>query len=293
MPDYRTPPHGRNRTAWRLLALTVGTAITVAACPSPILGGDDPPADKAGGQVRGQARGAWQRPTPLPSAGPVCEKTAKRPEDCRIARIVASIESYWKGYFERRGEKYRPAKTVFFDTRTRTPCGPATPAVGPFYCPTNEVIYLYRTFFDTLEREHPTTGGPLAQAYVIAHEFGHHAQDLLGQLPDGGREDSQREELQADCYSGVWGKYAVGTRFFPRPFSDPEIRQMFDTAEKVGQATIDMGPNGSDSEWVGPGQRTFDQRRKWFTIGYQTGDPARCDTSRDTSEDTPEDQSGE
>ncbi|RBQ15700.1 hypothetical protein DP939_33995 [Spongiactinospora rosea] len=267
MPEHRIPTRHRSGPAFRLLTLALGTCMAVAACPSPIRGDDPPGAGGAGG-----------RPMPLPTGAGECERTAARPEDCRIARIVQNIESYWSGYFERRGGRaYRPARAVLFEQRVRTPCGVATASVGPFYCPSNERVYLYRTFFDTLERDFAAAGGALAQAYVIAHEYGHHAQNLLGEMGRS-REGSRSEELQADCYGGVWAKHAVDTRFFPRPFTEADIRQSFESAEQVGRKTIDLDPGRrSDSEWTtNPERGSFDERRQWFTTGYESGDPARC-----------------
>ncbi|PZG50457.1 hypothetical protein C1I98_10460 [Spongiactinospora gelatinilytica] len=276
MPEHRTPSRHRSGTALRLLTLALGTCMAVAACPSPIRGDDPPGAGGAGG--RQPAPLPTELPTALPTGAGECEKAAARPEDCRIARMVRSIESYWTGYFRRRGGRaYRPARAVLFEQRVRSPCGVATGSVGPFYCPRNERVYLYRTFFDTLERDFAAAGGALAQAYVIAHEYGHHAQNLLGEMGSSS-EGSLGEELQADCYGGVWAKYAVNTRFFPRPFTEADIRRSFESAEQVGRKTIDMDPRGeSDSEWSSrPDRGSFDERRQWFTTGYESGDPARC-----------------
>ncbi|MBA9005272.1 KPN_02809 family neutral zinc metallopeptidase [Thermomonospora cellulosilytica] len=208
---------------------------------------------------------------------------ADQSEDCRVVGVVNSIQRYWSEVFERDGRDYVPARTRLFSQATRTACGHATSDVGPFYCPGDQKVYLDLTFFGQLQRDFGAEGGPFAQAYVIAHEYGHHVQNLLGATekaqadPKGATSGSVRLELQADCYAGVWAKHAVDTGFYSKPFTDADIRQAIDAAEAVGDDRIQERAQGRvDPDSFTHG--TSAQRHRWFATGYQTGDPNACDT---------------
>jgi uncharacterized protein len=204
---------------------------------------------------------------------------ADQSEDCRIVGTVNSIQKYWTGAL--RG--YTPAKTQLFSQQTRTACGVASSDVGPFYCPADQKVYLDLSFFGQLQRQFGAEGGPAAQAYVIGHEYGHHIQNLLGTMSrakagvSGATSGSVRLELQADCYAGVWVKNAVSTGFFANPFSARDIQQALSAAQAVGDDRIQQRTQG----YVQPDgftHGTSEQRERWFTTGYETGDPNRCDT---------------
>ena len=202
-------------------------------------------------------------------------------DDCRIVGFVNSIQEYWKGEFNAAGQQYVPAKTVLFSGATQSSCGTATTQVGPFYCPNDEKVYLDLDFFKDLTRQFGARGGPFAQGYVVAHEYGHRVQHLLGALGNsqqtGANSQSVRIELQADCYAGSWAKHAADTGYLVAPTAD-EIAQALDAASSVGDDRIQQKTQGRvtpDSFTHG----TSAQRQKWFNVGYQSGDPGRCDTS--------------
>jgi predicted metalloprotease len=206
---------------------------------------------------------------------------ANKRDDCRIVGFVGSIQTYWQGELSSRGQEYVPAKTVLFSGATSSACGTATTAVGPFYCPEDEKVYLDLAFFQDLTTKLGAQGGPFAQGYVVAHEYGHRVQDLLGQLGQstqtGAQSQSVRVELQADCYAGVWARHASDTGYLVEP-TQAEIAQAIDAAGSVGDDRIQKQTQGRvtpDSFTHG----TSAQRQKWFQVGNGTGDPARCDTS--------------
>jgi predicted metalloprotease len=219
-------------------------------------------------------------PTPAGELSSTCRTgaDANQREDCRIVAVVNSVQAYWDGAVS----GYREAPTRFFSSSTQTGCGGATSAVGPFYCPPDQTVYIDLSFYDELRTRFGAQGGAFAEAYVIAHEYGHHVQHLtgaderVGDDREGESSGSVRLELQADCYAGVWAAHAVATGFI-EDLTPADISDGLDAAAAVGDDRIQQRSTGRvDKESWTHGSSA--SRQRWFTTGFRAGDAARCDT---------------
>jgi predicted metalloprotease len=205
---------------------------------------------------------------------------------CRIIATGNSVDAVWRQLL---GREYTRPQIRLFHGEVQTACGGATTEVGPFYCPGDQTAYFDTDFFQVLVDQFGSSGGPLAQEYVVAHEFGHHVQDLLGDIgraqqgAQGAQGNSVRTELQADCYAGVWAHYASTVKqqstgvTYLKPLTDKDIQDALSAAQSVGDDWIQKHSTGRinpDSFTHG----TSEQRQHWFTVGYQFGDPKKCDT---------------
>jgi predicted metalloprotease len=207
---------------------------------------------------------------------------ANERQDCRIVAVVNSVQKFWDGVFERSNRQYAYVDTVFFTDQVETGCGVASSRVGPFYCPEDRLVYIDLGFFDELQSRLGVGSAPFAQAYVIAHEYGHHVQNQLGVL-DRVRGDRQgpeslavRSELQADCYAGVWAAHALETRLIEQ-LTQADINDGLDAAAAIGDDRIQERTQGqvNPETWT---HGSSEQRRRWFSRGYEEGRPAVCDT---------------
>jgi len=200
-----------------------------------------------------------------------------------IVCVESNVQGFWRRQLPQSQRQYTPAKLVLFSEATQSGCGMASAETGPFYCPPDERVYLDLGFFRELQQRFHARGGDFAEAYVVAHEYGHHVQDLLGterrvramqqQRPDQRGPLSVRMELQADCYAGVWGHAA----FNQGKVDEKEIADALDAAAAVGDDRIQKAMRGR----VTPETFTHGsaaERQKWFTTGMRSGDPAACDT---------------
>ncbi len=204
---------------------------------------------------------------------------------CRVVATGNSVDAVWHQLMR---DYTRPHMRLFTGS-VDTGCGPATSAVGPFYCPVDQTAYFDTDFFQVLVTRFGSSGGPFAQEYVVAHEYGHHVQQLQGiigrsrQGAQGALGNGVRTELQADCYAGVWAHYASTVKQestgvpYLEPLSDKDIRDALSAAASVGDDRIQKAATGhiNPESWT---HGSSAQRQKWFTTGYRTGNPNKCDT---------------
>ncbi|MDY1006174.1 KPN_02809 family neutral zinc metallopeptidase [Curtobacterium sp. CFBP9011] len=233
--------------------------------------------------------------TPIQQGGaeatPIAEcqtgRDANADVECRMEGAAESLDAYWSAESQELGTSYSTPDFFLFDGSTDTGCGTASAATGPFYCPPDRAIFLDTAFYDDLKSTYGSSGGPLAQMYVVAHEWGHHVQQLQGTFADtdrsgtGASSGSVRVELQADCYAGAWvgdaatTKAADGSTFF-EPVTRAQIADALSAASAVGDDSIQEKATGQ----VDPDSFTHgssEQRQRWFERGYERG-ATSCDT---------------
>jgi uncharacterized protein len=238
--------------------------------------------------LSGMSGGDTSSYAPSTQASRPARPPAGDPETQFVSRVLKSTEDVWTAAFREMGQQYREPKLVLFRDATRTQCGVGQAAMGPFYCPADERVYLDLGFFDELaSRFHAP--GQFPQAYVIAHEVGHHVQNLLGitgkveQMRQSmSKRDanalSVRVELQADCFAGVWANRADQQRG-GKMIDDKDVDQALAAASAIGDDRLQRQSQGRivpDSFTHGSSA----QRTRWFRTGLDSGDPRKCDTFR-------------
>lgn len=254
-----------------------------------------------GGGVPGQITGDQANPYGPHQVGPGGDAIQQQLDQCRtgadantndlclIKGTVASVEGFWKVYLpEQTGRKYTAAVTKVFSGSMQSGCGTASTAMGPFYCPLDKQVYIDAGFFQELQSQYGSDGGQLAKEYVLAHEYGHHVQDILGLLgkaqqdPQGAESGSVRTELQADCFAGIWVSYADGSRDSgSKPLlnriTGKDIDSALSAAAAVGDDRIQQKAEGrvTPETWT-HGSSTA--RQQWFETGYHSRSINACNT---------------
>ena len=254
-----------------IIVLVVG-AMLFGANPLALIGGGQNALPSSG------TTGAGQPQISQAGAAKACSADAASKFSCQV---LASTEDTWAKIFQQQGQTYTPTSLIFYSRNGMSGCGAAQSAMGPFYCPNDARVYLDTSFYDELKSKFGAPGD-FAQAYVIAHEVGHHVQDLLGILPKVTAQQKEvsakqgnalqvRVELQADCFAGVWAAHN-------RDLLDPgDIEEGLKAAHSIGDDTLQQETQGRvvpDSFTHG----TSAQRAAWLKKGIDTGDVAQCDT---------------
>lgn len=216
-------------------------------------------------------------------AAPGAPASARDAQVKFVGQVRTLLNDYWAQSFKGSGNDFHKPNLVVFDAPTPTGCGVGQPEAGPFYCPADEKIYLDFAFYDQLEKQ-LGFGGDFAEAYVIAHEYGHHIQNLLGingQVQDESKGASEAEanqlsvklELQADCFAGSWAHSAFGSG----RVTNADVDEALGAAAAVGDDAIQRKTQGRvDQESFTHGSSA--DRQKWFRTGFDSGDPQKCDT---------------
>ena len=231
------------------------------------------------GTVQGQGTGEGDLETRCNTAGAI-----DKYDDCFLVKVYNEVNEVWTDEFARAGDKYEQPGLTFFTQAVNTGCGQASSQVGPFYCPPDQMIYIDIGFLQQLQQQFGAQGR-YAQAYILAHEAGHHLQTLFGterkvraaqqSQPSKQNELSVAMELQADCYAGVWSKLADDAGNVS--IGDAEVQQAQDAAAAVGDDRIQQQTQGRvDKESWTHGSAA--QRKQWFTTGRTTGDVNACNT---------------
>jgi predicted metalloprotease len=213
---------------------------------------------------------------------------ANNNDQCLVIATVNSVQDYWSRALPQYGRQYTEVNTVLYSGQTQSACGTASNQVGPFYCPLDRLVYIDASFFQELTQRFGANGGQLAKEYVVAHEYGHHVQDILGILgraqqdPQGPESGSVRLELMADCLAGMWVKNATETKDangtpYLQPITQDDINSALSAASAVGDDRIQRATQGrvTPESWT---HGSSAQRQRWFTVGYQTGNLNQCNT---------------
>jgi hypothetical protein len=260
------------------VALGGGGIVTLIVVLAIVLLGGNPLGDGGLGPL-GDLAGQTAGTRPPAATLEHCQtgEDANQFEDCRILAVVNSVQEYWSKAF--RG--YEQAQTIFFDDAVSTGCGNATSAVGPFYCPADRTIYIDLGFFEELSSQFGASGD-LAQAYVIAHEYGHHVQNLSGVLrraqggASGPQSDAVRVELQADCYAGVWIGNGLQTGLIEE-ITRADLQEALGAASSIGDDRIQERTQGQvrPEAWT---HGSAEQRQSWLGRGIDGKSPNSCDT---------------
>jgi hypothetical protein len=227
----------------------------------------------------GELQGGQPTGSPAPRSAPVDDEASRF-----VASILGDTEDVWSEVFRASGSQYQPPTLVLFTGSVLSACGGASAAVGPFYCPGDRKVYIDLSFFDQMKRQ-LGGGGDFAEAYVIAHEVGHHIQTLTGVSAKVNAERQRgsvkgadgllvRQELQADCYAGVWAHHGQRRHAWLEP---GDIEEALNTATAIGDDRLQKQSTGTvvpDSFSHGSSA----QRVRWFKRGFESGDAGRCDT---------------
>ncbi len=221
--------------------------------------------------------------------GDCTAEQANTDASCRLSATIQSLDAYWGPAVTTVGVTFAQPEVLSFNGAADTACGTASSSTGPFYCPPDATIYLDLGFFDELQSRFGAEGGPLAEEYVEAHEYGHHIQQITGVMDKaqrggtGAESDSVRVELQADCYAGMWAGKAATTADPDTgvPFLDPITPQTLEQALSAAQAVGDDHIQAQSGGGINPDTWTHgssEQRARWFTTGYEQGTFEACDT---------------
>jgi predicted metalloprotease len=244
--------------------------------------GIDPMQVLGGGGILDDGSGQITQSQPMSPGGG--QQSASSDETKQfVATVLAETEDVWSGIFKASGMTYEDPKLVLFSGQIRSACGFASAAAGPFYCPNDHKVYLDMSFFRQLSQQFGASGD-FANAYVVAHEVGHHVQNLIGVLPKFNRmrqsmneadanHMSMQVELQADCFAGVWGHYTAQKGILEKG----DLEDALNAAKQIGDDTLQKKMQG----YVVPesfNHGTSAQRQKWFAAGFKSGKLSDCDT---------------
>ncbi|MGC5629677.1 KPN_02809 family neutral zinc metallopeptidase [Georgenia sp. Z1344] len=262
-----------------------GGGLAVVALVIYLLTGQD-----LGGLMGGGGGGGGAAPAEEETLGDCTGADANTDVDCRMVLTWGSLHDVWAVTLPEQADlEHRNPEFILFQDSVGTGCGNATSAVGPFYCPPDESAYIDTGFFDQLETQLGAENAPLAQMYILAHEYGHHVQNETGVMATANRTDTGpqsdgvRLELQADCYAGIWVNHAstvpqeeTGEPMLVEPTTE-EIQDALDAASAVGDDRIQSGAGQevNPETWT---HGSSEQRMHWFTVGYEGGTMQDCDT---------------